>query len=508
MVFLYGALLFLIGSSCLYFLIHKKYRKKFYYLLIIFSGCLLFVSFTLYRGIGNDTYNIENQIEVDAISLKESGPSITINSPKNESYSNSPPILNINCNDSDCHTLWYGNGIKNITLANNTNQDLDKDIWDTLPEGKYQIFIYANNTSGELIDTCTLILYKDTQAPRIVINSPNNQTYWNSCPGINITAFDPNLEKIYYKNGPFTVYLTNNTEMILPYPIWDTFSEGKFTLEIFAEDSFGHINDTYNLILFKDTISPLVTINYPYSNCLTGTKAPRFNISISSNNLDKIWYNLNACHEDNFIDEFIGIINQDAWDNCGNGTVTISFCANDTAGNIGLNNITIRKDAITPNIIINSPIDYQEFGIKAPRFNLTIIEDKLDTRWYTLDSGLTNITFSNNIGQIDQQIWEEIWKSHANGELITIRFYVNDSAGNIGYQDIIVKIKKTESFQLPNATLFIIAVAIGFALGISTFGLKKSKKYKRLDQHQKKKLNSILYLSILLTGLLILISLI
>ncbi|MFX1312550.1 MAG: hypothetical protein ACFFHD_08065 [Promethearchaeota archaeon] len=508
MVFISESLLLLIGILGFYFLI-KKFRKKCYYLLIILFGFSLYGIFPLFRGLNNDTTINENHIEVDIIRIKESGSSIIINSPENESWSNSPPTLNINCNDTDCHTLWYGNGIINITLVNNTDQSLDEDIWNALPEGKYVIFIYANDTSGHLIDKCMLILHKDTQAPRIVINSPNNQTYWNSSPSINITVFDPKFKTLYYKIKEFgdtMFFLTNNTARIIPNSRWSDLLEGQFMIEIFADDYLDQVNDTYKLILFKDTIAPTITINYPNLNCIYGINAPRFNISISLDTLDKIWYNLDGYQENYLVDEFFGVINQKAWNNFGNGTVTIRFYVNDTAGNIGVDNIIIRKDALIPNIIINSPVEYQEFGSNAPQFNLTIIEDKLNTCWYTLDGGLTNISFFNNIGQIDQGTWEEIWKSHENGGLITIRFYANDSAGNLGYQDVIIKIKKPIPYQLPNPILSITAGAIVCVLGISTFSLKKSKKYKRMNPNKKNKLNIILSLSILLTGLLLLIS--
>jgi len=45
---------------------------------------------------------------------------------------------------------------------------------------------------------------------------------------------------------------------------------------------------------------------------------------------------------------------------------------------------------------------------------------------------------------------------------------------------------------------------LGGVLVTTTIIMKKTKKYKRMDQKQKKKVNSILYLSMLLTGLFLL----
>ncbi|MFX1470498.1 MAG: hypothetical protein ACFFB8_17780, partial [Promethearchaeota archaeon] len=635
----------------------------------------------------NDTAGNVNDTYVFTIYKDTLAPLITINTPVDGSYSNAPPIINIVCFDPNFDTLWYGNGIFNITLLNNTDQSLDWEIWDDLPEGLYHIFIYANDTFGYInnnhiltlykdteapiitidtpidkttyssppifyiiasdpnIDTLwykvgineieitklfqdfdaiiwnnldqgefqveiyandtfghinsnfTLLLYKDTLAPKVVINSPLNQTYWNTRPILNITAYDPNLETIYCMINTTYFSLNNNTQTYLPFGVWSNIAEGEFKIQFFAVDKFGHLNDSYTLTLFKDTILPNITIYYPLTNSLYGTTAPDFSIFASKFNLDKVWYTLIGYTEYYLLSEFSGTINQEAWDNFGNGTVTIRFYANDTTGNIkmkevivmkdiyaphikvyqpssiiiwnsppiinvsafdsdldsiwykigsmksniinnmevqvdnliwenisegkfylyiyandSVNNINdtifivLYKDTLAPQITINSPFEYQVFENVAPYFNLTIIEDNLDTRWYTLNGGLTNTTFNNNIGQINKQVWDEIWGSHPDGALITIRFYANDSLNHLGYQDVIIKIKKSELFELANPTMLITAGAIEGILGISTISIKKNKKFKRMDKKQKMKLNSILYLSMLLTGLLLLTS--
>ncbi|MFX0087994.1 MAG: hypothetical protein ACFFAU_20240, partial [Candidatus Hodarchaeota archaeon] len=635
----------------------------------------------------NDTAGNLNNTYVFNIYKDTLAPLITINSPVNGSFSNTQPIFNIACFDPNFDALWYGNGILNITLVNNTDQSLDWEIWNNLSEGIYHIYIYTNDTFGHLNDfhiltlykdteapsitidlpnnntsykypptfyiiasdpnmdtlwykvgsteieivmlfqffdddiwnsldqgefqieifandtfghinsNFTLILYKDTLPPKVVINSPLNQTYWNTRPILNITAFDPNLDSIYYKINDYYALLNNNTQTLLSFIIWDDLEEGEFQIQFIAEDKLGNLNDSYTLILFKDTTMPNITIHYPLTNSLFGTTAPNFNISASKFNLDKVWYTLIGYSKDYVLSEFSGTINQEAWDNFGNETVIIRFYANDTTGNVRMKEIMVRKDNDAPNIevlqpfsdivcdtppiikvsvfdsnldsiwykigtmksniindmevqidnlmwenipegrfylyiyandsvnnindtvfivlykdtlapliSINSPLEYQEVENVAPYFNLTIIEDHLDTRWYTLDGGLTNKTFTRNIEQIDQQIWDEVWESSADGALITIRFYANDSLNHLGYQDVIIKINKPELFELTNPALLITTGTIEGILGISTISVKKNKKYKRMDRKQKRKLNTILYLSMLLTGLFLLTS--
>jgi hypothetical protein len=55
-----------------------------------------------------------------------------------------------------------------------------------------------------------------------------------------------------------------------------------------------------------------------------------------------------------------------------------------------------------PEVIINSPYQNELFGSVVPNFNISIVESNLDTTWYTLDNGITNITFSGLTGTINQ----------------------------------------------------------------------------------------------------------
>ncbi|MFX0005997.1 MAG: hypothetical protein ACFFAV_04620 [Candidatus Hermodarchaeota archaeon] len=635
----------------------------------------------------NDTAGNVNDTYVFTIYKDTLAPLIVINSPVDGSTSNTPPIFNVTCFDPNFDTLWYGIGIINIIITNNTDQSLDWVIWNELPEGMYQIFIYANDTFGHLNNLFTLVLYKDTIAPIIIFNhpynnsyhnkppildvyaldpnfdslwysigsykiqitelvpelnndiwnsldqgafqinfyandtlgninasnslrlykdtfspkiiiiSPLNQSIWNTRPLLNIIGLDPNLKSIHYRvNGGGYTSLSNNTPTLLSNFIWESLEEGEFNIQFFTEDMAGNINSTL-LILFKDTTPPDITINSPLSNSIYGKTAPNFEISVNIANLDKVWYMVDGYPEKYILNEFFGTIDQTAWDYLGNGTIRIEFYANDTIGNIKIQTITIRKDILAPNIEVNqpiegtiwdyppiikvfvydsnlesiwyrigtiysslnnnaeqqleaslwedlpqgefylyicandslgnindsyyltlykdtlaptiniiSPIENQEVGEASPHYELSIIEDHLHTRWYTLDGGLTNITITKNHGDIDQLVWDEIWGSHNDGDLVTIRFYANDTLNHIGYQDVIIKITKPGLFEITNPIMFYTgAISIG-ALGTATFTVKKTKKYKRMDQKQKKKVNSILYLSFLLTGLILLTS--
>ncbi|MFX0003403.1 MAG: hypothetical protein ACFE9J_07960 [Candidatus Hermodarchaeota archaeon] len=542
----------------------------------------------------NDTFGHLNDIHTLILYKDTEAPDVKIDQPYNHTYLNHPPLMSITASDPNLDTLWYSFGSYDIQITD-VFQELNAEIWNSLDEGAFQINIYANDTLGNINTNYSLALYKDTISPKILINSPLNQTFWNTRPLLNVTAFDPNLESIYYGFSTYFYPLDNNTQTPLSLYIWANLPEGEFQIQFFAEDLAGNLNDTYILTLFKDTIEPNIIINSPSPNSLYEKDAPDFNISVSKFNLDKVWYSLIGYPEDYILNEFTGTINQTAWDNFEEGTVIIRFYANDTSGNVKTQDITVRKDIIAPTIRVNRPIDRsvwdsppiikvyitdmnldsiwytigtsssnlannieqqldymiwdnlpegefylyisandslgninnsfyltlykdtlapnisinlpvqnQEVGETAPQYDLTIMEENLATLWYTLDGGITNKTFTQSLGQIDQQIWDQIWESHADGAQIIIRFYANDTLNHLGYKDVTIRIKKSGLFELKNPIMLYTSGILVGVLGTATITVKNTKKYKRIDKKQKKKVNSILYLSLLLTGLLLL----
>jgi len=91
----------------------------------------------------------------------------------------------------------------------------------------------------------------------------------------------------------------------------------------------------------------------------------------------------------------------------------------------------VKFDNSAPVININSPSQHDDYGISAPTFNITITEPSPYYTWYTLDDGITNVTFNGLIGTINQTEWEKF----GNGS-VTIKFYANDSYGFMGNANV------------------------------------------------------------------------
>ncbi|NVM46832.1 MAG: hypothetical protein HWN79_18145, partial [Candidatus Lokiarchaeota archaeon] len=193
-------------------------------------------------------------------------------------------------------------------------------------------------------------------------------------------------------------------------------------------------NDSFKLTLYKDLTPPNIDINSPQPNDIYGDIAPSFEISVSEDHLNTTWYILIGESPIISFTGFNGTIDTTTWDLIGNETVTIRFHANDTAGNIEYKDITVRKNIFAPIITINSPGTNDLFGIAAPNFLIYKSGVELNSTWYTLDNGITNITFTGLSGTINQTVWD----NYGFGD-ITITFYINDSFGKIGFDEVSIR---------------------------------------------------------------------
>jgi len=103
-------------------------------------------------------------------------------------------------------------------------------------------------------------------------------------------------------------------------------------------------------------------------------------------------------------------------------------------------------------IQILPPQDNQSFGEDSPTFTINrLIDDStIVSMWYTIDDGLTNHTFTG----LTQKVNQEDWDNRSDGE-VTIRVYVEDFKGNIGYgtRKVWKDIPEPEPEPTPNSAI-------------------------------------------------------
>jgi len=306
-----------------------------------------------------------------------------------------------NDGDNDIAIANNGDNTVSILLWNSTSGDWDSQITSSVKTGPSDVFIEDANNDG----------YNDIATPNTG-GKTVSLLLWNITSG----DWDPQITRSVGTN-PRAIFIGDA----------DTDGDNDIVTANVA-------NNTVSILQW-DTIAEIV-INSPNDNQLFGNTAPSFNLTIVDDNLDTSWYSIDGGLTNYTFVGTTGIINQGAWNAQPNGTVIIWFYINDTTGSVEFDEVTVRKDLTynpVPVITIISPTA-QTFGIVAPNYSVNIVGNNLDTFWYSIDGGLTNYSFVETSGTINQGAWD----MRPNGNVL-IAFYANSSTGIIGFNELMVR---------------------------------------------------------------------
>ena len=365
-------------------------------------------------------------------------PSLTINLPLDNTYWNSRPNIQALASDQNLDSVWYEVGNTKIILENGVEEIFDQGIWDALSvEDTFTIYFFANDTVGNINAFHSVTLHKDIIAPKITSDSTINNTYWNSPPNIQATAFDLNFDSIWYVVGGTKIILENGVSQLFDQDIWDSLvSETSFTIHLYANDTVGNLNSSVSIILYKDTKSPEITISSPSEYDLFGKEKPEVSVDFYDlNGIDERWYQLTNGITTTNIRQWSGSINNADWDLMLNGIVSIIFYASDSAGNVGSGNISVYKDIIGPNINIFSPNDGSLYGSQKPTVFVYFNDpNNISSIHYQLRNDISSSPILEWTGVIDQSVWEQF----GNGT-VYIYYYANDTLGNKASDFIMVR---------------------------------------------------------------------
>ena len=365
----------------------------------------------------------------------ELGLEIIINAPiANSLYSTLAPLFNITITELDYNFTWYSldGGSTNI-YSNETIGTIDQTEWDKQSNGTVTITFFANNSLGDQIHS-EITVRKDIFAPLITINSPTvDQVCGVDAPTFDLTIIEYDIDDTWYTLDYGSVIISFiGSSGTIDQTEWAKKGGGSVPIRFYANDSFGN-TDFSEVIVVKDLISPIVSINQPDSYDIFGSTPPNYDISVTESNPDSMWYSLDSGATNITIGSLTGPIDQTEWGKRGNGTVTILFYARDEGENEGFAEITVRKDINIPLIIINTPITDDLLGAQPPQYDISVVEPNIDSMWYTLDNGITTISFTEFTGTIDQTEWDKF-----SDGIVIIRFYVRDKGDNEAFAEVSV----------------------------------------------------------------------
>jgi len=226
------------------------------------------------------------------VTLDDVVPELQIISPQeggSYGYNTSLP-LTFSVSDEHLDSCWYNldNGV-NITLV-----DCDNSTFDAGADGSYTLYLYANDTLGNLAvknSSFTIAV----GSPTVILNSPIGIYLNNQDVTFRYTPSDSDLQSCElwgdfdgeFKLNQTDTSLTNNTENTFALNLPD----GIYKWNIRCNDSMGHFVFNGNKTFYVDTINPSVGLTQP-----TGTKTSRIGIPIQFSIIDAspitCWYNV------------------------------------------------------------------------------------------------------------------------------------------------------------------------------------------------------------------------
>ncbi|MFX1570725.1 MAG: NosD domain-containing protein [Promethearchaeota archaeon] len=305
-------------------------------------------------GIGDIPYNITGSAgSQDRFPLLIISPVIVIENPNPyELFGFTPPEINLTITCSSIDTIWY-------TLSNETFKSInytytgfiEQNAWNSIGNGSVTIHFYVNNTYG-LIGNNEVKVRKDIISPQVSIFDPIlGQPFSFNAPFFNISVIEPNLDSIWYtiNSGNTNFTIIEQTGKINE-SAWDNLPDGDLLLTFYAKDSLGNLAST-EVVIEKDTGSPIITILSPNIGDTFGTTAPTFEISMIEDDLASTWYTVEGIAGTFSFTGLTGSINQDAWTDAPEGEITITFFALDNAGNIGNESVSVIKSITSQPVI-------------------------------------------------------------------------------------------------------------------------------------------------------------
>ncbi len=205
---------------------------------------------------------------------------------------------------------------------------------------------FTDSMAAEYTDM--LLMKYNHSRPDISIVKPTlNKLIGKSAPEYELSIVEPYRDSTWYTiNGSSTIHEIFSDTGPIDQDEWNTLHNGSLVLRFYANNSAG-VENFEDVIIYRDIISPLLTIENPLEN-QEFTKDPPDVIVSFSEEVDNCWFTIdNGKHNETcpiiFLNKAYGFISSEWWKNASYGNVTLQCWANDTVGNIGYEAINITK---------------------------------------------------------------------------------------------------------------------------------------------------------------------
>jgi len=212
-------------------------------------------------GIGDTPYDkIDGAANTDPYPIWWDAPKFNFISPANGSlFDKNAPTITINLTggvpDATIYNITGSSDFYNFTLPGG---QIDQNAWNNAPNGTIIIQFFIND-SKDYITSKKLRLRLDKLGPLITITAPAPGTeYGKTAPNaanFSITIIDGNKVNYTWYRLYNASYSTENRTWTgeIDQDLWEQFYNGSITLVIYANDSFGNINNA-QIMLIKNVV--------------------------------------------------------------------------------------------------------------------------------------------------------------------------------------------------------------------------------------------------------------
>jgi hypothetical protein len=323
-------------------------------------------------------------------------PVVNITFPLAGTYAGSVTSLNYTVSDANANldSCWYSttNGSINISIACGTNV-----TGLSVVEGAHTWQVGANDTFGAT-SSSTAMFIVDTTPPFVSFVRPTPTLSANRTVIFEINSSD--ADSVWFFNGSANQTYTGPTSTVL--------DDGSYTFYAYANDSAGNVNVTTVGVTLDGTAPTLVISSPADSSTIGNNVSVPFMFGAIDPHRDTCWYQLDA--QSDII--LVGCTNTTL--NLSEGSHALYLYANDTLGNIAVEEslFTINVDA--PSITLHSPLN--QYLNYTTSIDLTYTPSDFDLDYCRLFGD-----FSGTYGFIDEDF-------NATSDVVN-RFFVNVSDG-------------------------------------------------------------------------------
>ncbi len=407
--------------------------------------------------IANDTSNNINDTVKTNFTVDSTGPTLININPIADSNSTSS-VFNISANVTD-QWLNVDTVLANVTFPDNTTKEqlrlvsvgkmYNFTFGNATQQGTYNITFIANDTAGNLNTTQKTNITIDSIAPSVTTIRPviNNFTATSSVVNISATVTDFTGVEIVLANVTFPNNSTKEQLRLIKlgniynFSFGNTSVEGPYNITFIANDTGGNINSTEKTNFTVDSTGPAVTNPLP-NGTAANPNGTVINIVVTVIDLflavDTVLANIT--YPDNATKEQVRLAintlttyNFSFGNTTMHGVYSITFTANDTAGNLNTTvkmNFTI--DDASPTVSQLSPTTS---GGGVGTNYTAIATDNIAVLNCNLFAG-TSSTNTTDYGRMDFSSTTNVTsKGFAIGASGTFYLYANctDTSGNRGF---------------------------------------------------------------------------